>query len=87
MFSNRGGVAFSASSMYGPGTIWISAPVIREGLYAGADRVIDNSDGTKAVKYDDTGYNATTVALATRTGGATGALLGECLGCGAGGAK
>ncbi len=54
----------------------IAAPLIRDGLYAGSQTVIDNGDGTRTVKYENTGYNAATVALATLIGGSAGALLG-----------
>ena len=54
----------------------IAAPLIRDGLYAGSQTVIDNGDGTQTIKYGNVGYNATTVALATLIGGAAGALLG-----------
>lgn len=37
---------------------------------------IDNGDGTQTVKYENTGYNAATVALATLIGGSAGQLLG-----------
>ncbi|EHP38838.1 hemagglutinin-related protein, partial [Cupriavidus basilensis OR16] len=54
----------------------IAAPLIRDGLYAGSQTVIDNGDGTLTVKYENTSYNAATVALATLIGGSAGALLG-----------
>ncbi|AZG14889.1 hypothetical protein [Cupriavidus pauculus] len=38
--------------------------------------MIDNWDGTQTVKYENTGYNAATVALATLIGGSAGQLLG-----------
>lgn len=50
--------------------------MIRDGLYDGSQTVVDNGDGTRTIKYENTGYNATTVALATLIGGSAGALLG-----------
>jgi len=55
----------------------IAAPLIRDGFYEGSQTVVDNGDGTQTVKYGNTAYNATTVALATLIGGSAGALLGR----------
>ncbi|MFJ4291923.1 DUF637 domain-containing protein [Cupriavidus sp. NPDC089707] len=54
----------------------LAAPLIRDGLYDGSQTVVNNPDGTQTTKYENTGYNATTVALATLIGGTAGALLG-----------
>ncbi|CAG2133597.1 beta strand repeat-containing protein [Cupriavidus plantarum] len=54
----------------------IAAPLIRDGLYDGTQTVVDNGDGTQTIKYENTGYNAATVALATLIGGSAGQLLG-----------
>ncbi|XYI30543.1 DUF637 domain-containing protein [Cupriavidus oxalaticus] len=53
----------------------LAAPLIRDGLYDGSQTVVQNAEGTLTTHYDNTAYNATTVALATLIGGLTGQLL------------